>query len=177
MVDILIDGITTLELVCRTTILEVVDLTNRLTCRTHQHLTILVDSDRSSLATWKEFFVDIVAKLFASPFVTFLHINKVFVSVLVNTLIFQTKDRAERVTNLNTVKVRTTLTGFPLRVDRLEHALVHCGNLIEVLRNIEVCTHREFAYSNKLVSLNIKFPSLVLHITNIAPSKSTETIG
>ena len=102
-------------------------------------------------------------------------VDEPFVRILINSLIAQAIDRTQWVTSLNTIQIRTSAIVRPFRVDRLQHAFVHLHNLIEVLANVEVGTHRELTPLDEAVCTDIQLPSFVGHLSDIRPSQRGES--
>ena len=140
----------------------------------HQHMSFIVDGYRSRLTLCQEF-VNITAEFFGRPTVTFTLVNQPFVRVLINSLITQSVDRTQWITRLDTIQVSATIIIRPFWIDRLEHAFVHLNNLIEVLADVEISTHREFTPLDETVGTDVQFPSLIGHLAYVGPSQRGES--
>ena len=174
MIHILVNSITTLELIRRITILIVINLLDGVALWIHQHMSFIVDGYRSRLTLCQEF-VNITAEFFGRPTVTFTLVNQPFVRILINSLITQSVDRTQWITRLDTIQVSATIIIRPFWIDRLEYAFVHLNNLIEVLADVEISTHREFTPFDETVGTDVQFPSLIGHLSNIGPSQRRES--
>ena len=164
MVDILVDGITSLELIVSITI--IISKVLGYARIGHDDLAVLIGSHRECLTLSQLLInpcliVPIILLTTGSSLLLKLQllgivVGEVVVSILEHALALESVDRAKRVAHDDTAedRVGAKLTIAGLRVQVVKYALIHRQQLVDVLGHIEIGSNRELADSDELITRN-----------------------
>ena len=176
MVDILIDGITTIEawealVVTSTVDTVVIAHAQRHVVTIDDNIAIGIDGHRSSLAFGSELTI-VVDDFFLC------HaddgILEGVVVVLVDTVVLESIDGTERVVQLHALQVLTI--GIAISGVLLIHdVFIHLQDLIAVVTEVCIDIHRELACLNDAVGVDVEFPTRVAHLTIVMIGHSLES--
>ena len=145
MVDILVDGITALELIlCR--IVKIVHLA-RIAIIISHYITLLVTCNR----TISNALLGVI----------------LVIAVLINTFVAETIDTSYGIAFLQTCQIDPVPNGVGTVVILVHHSIVQLDYVITAIGEIEIEIERELALLNDFVERHIVLPAVIVHVTYI----------
>ena len=99
-------------------------------------------------------------------FLFILEISIVVVVIGINTLVAETVDAAQCVTNLHTV-YKLLISIVELTIHGCQYILIHFGHNIQVLSHVSTQSNIELADIQDRFRGDIEFPTFVFHLSDI----------
>ena len=106
--------------------------------------------------------------LTAAERLLFLVVLQIVVAHVVDALVAEAVDRAQRVVQLHADRISSAVGGCPVRtVDALQDALVHFLQQVRVLCDVEAEVCRELANLYELPGIEVQLPTVVGHTSYV----------